>query len=113
MPTLALGTEVRPGEIIVAVALGLGFIARPALASVRENAPSAGIAPVRGLTRAFAGKLPRRALRRREPATSQSDESHVPKSSEREEPLPADLGPIVTDPVSLEEAWSNLIDAQR
>ena len=108
IPTLALDTDVRPAGIVLAVALGLGLLARPALMALGGEAPGATSGQLR---RALARTVPRPTVKRRRPAPG----AVLPPSGvAKVAPPPTaalELGPIVTDPISLEEAWSELIDA--
>jgi hypothetical protein len=101
-PTLAMNVDVRPGEIVVASALGLGFLARPALAAARQAAPSGEQTRAARLVRALTRRIPRPSAPRIGGARRAESAPHSTAAAE--------LGPIVTDPVSLEEAWTRLIE---
>ncbi len=113
IPTLALGADVRPGEVVVAVVLGIGVLSAPALAAIRAQAPAASGAATRRLatlrarvSAPFAAgnrRLSPRADAARPASTTGAVAPPSPAS------VSAPLGPIVTDPVSLEEAWSQLV----
>ena len=110
-PTLAFGTDVAPGQIVVAVAIGIALVARPALAALRQATPN----PVAAAAASMGGRLtraiPRPAIKLRRRGRGSVDEAEALANANQIARAPAELGPIVTDPISLEEVWSNLIDA--
>jgi hypothetical protein len=120
VPTLAFGTDVHPSGVIIAIAIGVGLLARPAFAAIREGAPARKASrrqetamsdeprPKHAAAMA-SGRARRFSLRRRKARTQPREEK--PVVQEPGSVGLVELGPIVTDPVSLEEAWSNLVDA--
>jgi hypothetical protein len=102
VPTLAFDSVIRTGEIVIAVSLGAGFLARPALARIRETA--AARSP--GSKRRSLG-TPRLAVLQRWPRRAQGSQESWPASVQQS---PIETSPVVTDPSSLEEAWSHVID---
>jgi hypothetical protein len=102
VPTLAFDSVIRTGEIVIAVSLGAGFLARPAIARIREIAAarSPGSEP-RSLG------TPRLAALQRWPRRARSSQETGPTSVPQS---PIGPSPVVTDPSSLEEAWSHVIE---
>lgn len=103
-PTLAFGVDVQPGEVVVATTLGLGLLARPALAAARAAAPAGAETGATRLVETLVRRVPRPSLGRLDGLRLRPEGTPSPATE-------AGLGPIVTDPVSLEEAWTHLIDA--
>lgn len=101
VPTLAFDAQVSAGEIVIATLAGMTFLARPTLAALRPTGPTDGVE-----TRTEPGRLGQSLARLN---VIRDRFTREPRSESAESP-PAPDGPLVTDPTSLEEAWSHVID---
>ncbi len=105
LPTLAFDVDVGPGELVVAAAVGIAFLGTPALGKLRETIEGRDGAAPRS-----PGRFERRIGRIGAALTALTTRIGRRTGSRQLDPTPATLGPVVTDPVSLEEAWSHVID---
>ena len=110
-PMLVLGTQVQAGEIVIAVAVGLGILARPALKALQGTSPGAAWTASQRLRGGLARRLPQPSFKLPRPARDTAHTTPMAVQAPPLEPCGPQLGPIVTDPISLGEAWSNLIEA--
>tara|TARA_B100000686_G_scaffold289835_1_gene316835 strand:+ start:390 stop:1259 length:870 start_codon:yes stop_codon:yes gene_type:complete len=103
IPTLVFNLTIQWNEIVIAIALGATLLAGPALAAIRADAPPAKRNAIVHLKSVLLNtiSLPRAGK------NIQSSQQKVMQ----ENPAIAGIGPIVTDPISLEEIWSQLAEA--